>query len=83
LYYQLTKPEKIQAQKSIIIREKKTKVLFHGPKARSILNLPAAEVRVPPTVNPLYDVFVQSTNGTRLLMEHTDVVILNPVKLTK
>ncbi len=76
-FYQLTKTETIQPQKSIAIRERATGRVFLDQRARDVLNLPhGVEVRVKPEDNPLYDIFVQSTSVNRKLVPNTDVLVL-------
>lgn len=76
-FYQLTKREKIQAQKQIAIREKATGQIYWGDAARDLLGLPhGIEVTVKPDLNPEYDVFVQSTSVNRKLLRDTDVLVL-------
>jgi hypothetical protein len=74
-YYQLSKPEKIQPQKSIIVVEKNGGRAYSGTEARSLIGLPDMHVTVRPNWNPDYDIYVQSTSvnrnlkaGTRLLL---------------
>lgn len=75
-YYQLTKPEKIQATKDIVVVDKKTKVAYSGPQGRSLLGLPdGQEARVKPEENPLYDIFVKSTSLNRNLMPGTTLLL--------
>jgi uncharacterized protein YegL len=76
-FYQLTKTETIQAQKQIAIREKATGQVYWGDAARDLLGLPRnMEVKVKPSLNPEYDVFVQSTSVNRKLIRNTDVLVL-------
>lgn len=75
-FYQLTKREKIQAQKKIAIREKATGKVYSGQAARDVLGLPNMETTVKPDFNPDYDVFVQSTSVNRKLIANTDVLVL-------
>lgn len=76
-YYQLTKTETIQAQKHIMIREKKTGKVYTGDAARDLLGLPrGVAVRVKPDTNPEYDVFVQSTSVNRKVLGNTDLIVL-------
>lgn len=76
-YYQLTKPEKIQPQKAIAVRRKSNGAVYMGPAARDILGLPDMEVKVQPSVNPEFDVFVQSTSVNRNLMPGTKLLLLS------
>lgn len=78
VFYQLSKPEKIQAGKTLAVREKKTDRVFMGPQVRGLLNLPDAEVRIHPDTNPQFDVFVQSNSTNRHLVAHTTLMILEP-----
>jgi hypothetical protein len=75
-YYQLTKPELVQAGKQILVRNKKTGLIFAGANARQIVNLPDAEIRVRPQHNPEFDVFVQSTSVNRKLVPGTRLLVL-------
>jgi hypothetical protein len=74
-YYQLTKPETVQAGKQVMVREKKTGKFFGGHEARQLLNIPSYEVRVAPASHPNYDIFVQSTSWNRNLVPNTQVVV--------
>lgn len=78
VYYQLTKPEKVQANKAVLVQNKKTKQVFEGKAARDLLGLPDMEVRVKPDVNPEFNVFIQSNSTNRLLIPETELLILNP-----
>lgn len=75
-YYQLTKPEKIQAAKAICIQEKRTGKLFSGDNARQILGLPNSEVKVSPATFNDYNIFVQSTSVNRHLVANTQLVVM-------
>ncbi|HEY5446665.1 MAG TPA: hypothetical protein VIJ87_19825, partial [Pyrinomonadaceae bacterium] len=74
-YYQLTKTENIQPQKSIIVVEKSTGKAYGGQNARDLIGLPSHTVRVKPDYNPDYDIFVQSTSINRNLMPNTRLLI--------
>ena len=75
-FYQLTKPEKIQPQKSIALYQRKGHKVYVGKDARYLLGLPDYEVKVSPTVHPDYDIYVQSTSVNRNLMPSTSVLLL-------
>lgn len=75
-YYQLVKPEKIQAQKLLAVVEKKTSKVYLGREARDLVGLPLTEVRVKPDFNPDYDIFVQSTSVNRKLPVGSKLLIL-------
>lgn len=75
-FYQLSKSEKVQAGKQIAVLEKKTDRVYTGPAARSLLGLPAAEVRVKPDHNDDFTIFVQSTSVNRKLVPHTRLLLM-------
>ncbi len=85
-YYQLTKAERVQAYKEILVTEKNKKVIWGGPHARALIGLPAVgEVKVSPGNHANYDVFTQSTSvnrklvrGTRVLVDTTRTTNLTP-----
>lgn len=76
-FYQLMKPETVQAQKDVVLYEKATHYVYTGAKTRSLLGLPDHEVRVEPAAHPKYDVFVQSTSVNRKLIHGTRVLLLS------
>jgi hypothetical protein len=76
-YYELTKSEKIQPQKRILVLEKKTKKVYGGQDARALLGLPDSEIRVRPDFNPDYAIFVQSTSVNRHLVGNTKLIMMN------
>ncbi|MFD8236865.1 VWA domain-containing protein [Streptomyces sp. NPDC059696] len=75
-YYQLSKSEKIQAQKQIAVLEKKTDRVYTGPQARALLGLPHTEVRVKPDHNEHFTIFVQSTSVNRKLVPNTRLLLM-------
>lgn len=76
-FYQLTKTESIQPQKHIAIREKATGKVYWGDAARDLLGLSRTQLeRVKPSINPEYDVFVQSTSVNRKLIANTEVLVM-------
>jgi hypothetical protein len=75
-YYELTKTEKIQPQKSVMVMDKKTKKVYGGQAARNLLGLPDMEVRVKPDFNQDYKIFVQSTSTNRKLVGNTQVLLM-------
>ena len=75
-FYKLIKREEIQPQKAIAIREKATGRVYLDKRARDILGLPPAHVKVAPDFNPEYDIFVQSTAPNRKVPANTDVLVL-------
>ncbi|KRV48578.1 hypothetical protein AQ490_24560 [Wenjunlia vitaminophila] len=75
-FYQLSKSEKIQAQKQIAVLEKKTDRVYTGPEARALLGLPDVEVRVKPDHNDDFTIFVQSTSVNRKLVPNTRLLLM-------
>jgi hypothetical protein len=75
-YFQLTKPEKIQPNKNIIIREKLSAKAYTGDNARTLLGLPDYEVKVSPASFKDYDIFVQSNSVNRKLVKDTHLIVL-------
>lgn len=75
-FYELTKPEKIQPQKVIMVRNRRSGRVYAGPDARELLGLPDHEVRVRPEENPEFQVFVQSTSVNRKLVPGTKLLVL-------
>ncbi len=76
-FYQLSKREEIQPGKKIAVREKATKLVYTGPEARQLLGLPDVHVKVTPTDNPDYEIFVQSTSVNRKLVPGTLLLVLS------
>lgn len=74
-YYQVTKPEKIQAGKMIAVVEKATGKMYSGLKARSLLGLPNYEVKVSPADFTKFDLYVQSTSTNRKLVGDTYLIV--------
>lgn len=75
-FYRLQKREEIQPQKAICIRDKRTGQVYTGPQARQILGLPDMAVKVTPSYNPDYDVFVQSTAPNRKIPRGSEALVL-------
>lgn len=68
-FYELTKLEKkVQDYKQIVIRDKKTKMIYGGSAARDMLGLPhAGDVKLAPGNHGNFDIFIQSTSVNRKL----------------
>ncbi len=76
-YYELTKPEKIQSHKRIILATRVGKALYGGAQARALLGVtsgPGVTVSVRPGNHSNYRVFVQSTSTNRKLVRGTDLL---------
>lgn len=74
-YYELTKREKIQDHKSIVIEDRSNGGLFTGPGVRTMLGLPEiGQVSVNPGDHGKFRIFVQSTSVNRKLLAGTEVL---------
>ena len=75
-YFQITKPETIQAHKQIAIQHKFNGRVYIGANARKMLGLPDYEIRVVPANHGGFDLFVQSTSFNRKLVAGTKLLVL-------
>lgn len=75
-FYQLTKTEsEVQDHKQIAIRDKKSRKVYSGAEARTMLGLPYnGTVKVVPGNHGAYDIFIQSTSVNRKLVAGTQVL---------
>jgi hypothetical protein len=76
-FYQLSKTEKIQPDKAICLLDTKSKAVYSGTEARTLLGLPNHEVKVAPASHPDYQIFVQSTSVNRKLVPGTSLLIMS------
>jgi len=74
-YYQLSKPEIIQASKEVAVIEKRSGKMYSGTKARPALGLPNYDVKVAPAGFDKFDVFVQSKSPNRKLVQDTSLIV--------
>lgn len=77
-YYQLTKREKIQPSKNVLIRKKGEKRVYGGLEAKTVLGLhtgPNDYNVVTPGNHGDYDIFVQSRTVNRKLVRGTSILI--------
>jgi|GEM_PF-1473092 len=73
-FYELTKPETVQAAKDIAIVDKKGAV-FTGPAARDLLGLPkGASCKVKPGDHGDFKIFIASTSLNRKLVKGTELL---------
>jgi hypothetical protein len=76
-FYQLTKDEKVQSHKEIMLQEKGKKAVYGGQEARTLLGLPTYDdVKVRPGNHANWDIFVQSTSVNRKLVRGTTLLYL-------
>lgn len=81
-YYQLTKDEKLQSYKVVLIRDKTTKKIYAGDEARQLIGLPSCSaaggtIKVKVGNHSNFDVFVQSSSNNRKLVRGTDLIVWN------
>lgn len=77
-FYQLTKKEKIQPSKSVLIRKKGEKKVYGGLEAKRLLGLhtgPTDVNVVTPGNHGAYDIFVQSRTVNRKVVRGTSVLV--------
>lgn len=74
-YYEPTKPVVIQAQKNILIQNRKNGRVYEGEHLRALLGLPDATVKVNPGQHKDWCIFVQSTSFNRKLYPDTRVLV--------
>ena len=76
LYYKLTKKEKVQAYKEIVLQPLKEKKYFVGKnEARTMLGLPCGgDIMIEPGNSGNFNIYVQSTSVNRKLVRGTEVL---------
>lgn len=75
-YYELLKREKIQGDKEIAIKEKKTGKIYVGDGARGMIGLGDGQQSVFPNFNPDYKIFVQSGSVNRKMVVGGELLYL-------
>ena len=74
-YYELTKPETVQARKRMVIVDHKTGAIYGGGQARRLLGFPDGEsCKVKPGNHGDFAVFVESTSVNRVLVAKTTLL---------
>jgi hypothetical protein len=74
-FYQLTKPEKVSAKKTLVILDRQTGAIYTGNQARTRLGLPLnQDIKLVPGANSDFVLFVQSTSYNRKLVGDTTVL---------
>jgi hypothetical protein len=75
-FYQLSKTEKIQAGKDLMIMEKGKRGIWAGAEARELVGIPVGSAgKVTPGNHSNFDIFVQSTSTNRKLVRGTRVLV--------
>lgn len=75
-FYELKKRSRIQGNKALAVVENSSGKVFTGPDARTLIGLPDMDVRIFPSHNKDYTIFVQSTSTNRHLVEGQKVLLL-------
>jgi hypothetical protein len=71
-FYELTKPEKVQDYKEILIMNKQDGKIYGGDQARRVLNMPTTTVcQVKPGNHMNFRIFIKSTSLNRILVRGT------------
>lgn len=76
-YYELTKAERIQSHKDIVIEDRRDAKLYGGAKARELLGIkqgPGVTVSVKPGNHTGFKIFVKSTSMNRKLVRGTELL---------
>jgi hypothetical protein len=75
-FYQLSKTEKVQAAKEVLLMEKGKRAIWGGRAARQLIGLPDnGDAKVVPGNHSDYDIFVLSTSNNRKLVRGTKVLV--------
>lgn len=75
-YYELTKTEKVQANKKVLLMKIGEKTVYGGPGARSLIGIPeGVAVKVVPGNHSAYKIYVESTSVNRKLVRGTKVLL--------
>lgn len=78
-YYEFVKKEPIQANKKVLIRDKKDGVVYGGDdNARALVGFPYHQTaKITPAFSPDYEIFVQSTAPNRSVIPKQRVLVLS------
>lgn len=76
-WYQLTKPERIQPIKAVLLMPKNSKTIYGGPNTRKTIGLvdDTKDAKVKPGNHSNWDVFVQSMMDNRKLVRGTTLLV--------
>lgn len=75
-FYQLTKPEEVQHHKDVCVVDRNSGAVYGGSEARSLLGLPPYDIKIGPSFNNNYDIFIQSTSVNRKLVPGTRLLVV-------
>ena len=76
-FYALTKKEKVQPNKSVLIVQKGKTEIWGGDEARELIGLPTngSSATVEPGNHAMYDIYINSTSVNRKLVRGTKVLV--------
>jgi len=75
VFYTLSKSEKVQAGKKVLVMEKGQRGVYAGDAARALVGIkPGENCRVKPGNHSNFDIFVQSTSVNRVLVRGTKLI---------
>lgn len=76
-FFQLSKPEKVQANKQVALIEKGGKTVLGGQQARDLIGLkPFQDAKVVPGNHANFDIFLQSNSSNRKLVRGSKLLVL-------
>jgi hypothetical protein len=73
-FYELTKPEKVQTYKGILIMKRDTGEIFGGKQVRTVLGAPTGDLKIKIQNLSEYQVFIESTSSNRKLVRGTTLL---------
>lgn len=77
-FFQLSKPERVQANKDVLVMEKGKKSIWSGKESRKLVGLPTdgiSEAKLTPYNLSTYEIFVASKSVNRKLVRGTKVLV--------
>ena len=76
-YYRLDKPEIVQGNKEIVLKNRKTGEVYEGTGARALVGLPTYDLKATPGHHGEWDIFIQSKSLNRKLFPGSEILVLN------
>jgi len=75
VYYELIKPEIVQHNKNLLVRDKAKNKVYGGKEARDLAGLPDYDLKVNPASHPTLEIYCQSTSVNRALKKGQRLLI--------
>lgn len=75
-FYELLKPEVIQANKQICVYDVENDIVYAGSEARKVLNLPDYEIKVCPADYSNFEIYVQSGSVNRKILSRSTILVM-------